>query len=43
MTLAVCPARPGTEVVFDPVTYTDGVLFGAPARLRRGAPVAWTA
>ncbi|HYB47531.1 MAG TPA: hypothetical protein VED20_09280 [Streptosporangiaceae bacterium] len=43
MTQAAGPARSGTEVVFDPATYTDGVLLGAPARLRRGAPVAWTA
>jgi cytochrome P450 len=34
-------ARPDTEVVFDPATYTDGVPFGALARLRRGSPVVW--
>jgi cytochrome P450 len=36
-------ARPDTEVVFDPATYTGGVPFGALARLRRDAPVAWVA
>ncbi len=35
------PARPETEVVFDPATYTGGVPFEALARLRREAPVAW--
>jgi cytochrome P450 len=34
-------ARPDTEVVFDPATYTDGVPFGALARLRHGSPVVW--
>jgi cytochrome P450 len=32
---------PDTEVVFDPATYTEGVPFGALARLRRDSPVAW--
>jgi cytochrome P450 len=36
-------ARPDTEVVFDPATYVDGVPFGALARLRTAAPVAWVA
>ena len=35
------PARPDTEVVFDPATYTAGVPFEALARLRRETPVAW--
>ena len=35
------PARPDTEVVFDPATYVGGVPFEALARLRREAPVAW--
>jgi len=35
--------RPDTQVVFDPGTYTGGVPFGALARLRRHAPVAWVA
>ena len=35
------PARPDTEVVFDPATYTVGVPFEALARLRRETPVAW--
>jgi cytochrome P450 len=35
------PARPDTEVVFDPATYTGGVPFEALARLRRDTPVAW--
>ena len=35
------PARPDTEVVFDPATYTGGVPFEALARLRRESPVAW--
>jgi cytochrome P450 len=35
------PARPDTEVVFDPSTYTDGVPFEALARMRRDTPVAW--
>jgi len=34
-------ARPDTELVFDPATYTEGVPFDALARLRRAAPVAW--
>jgi cytochrome P450 len=34
-------ARPDTEVVFDPATYTSGVPFEALARLRRQSPVAW--
>ncbi len=34
-------ARPDTEVVFDPATYTGGVPFGALDRLRRAAPLAW--
>ena len=34
-------ARPDTEVVFDPATYTDGVPFDALARLRRDSPVVW--
>jgi cytochrome P450 len=34
-------ARPDTEVVFDPATYTGGVPFEALARLRRHTPVAW--
>ena len=36
-------ARPDTEVVFDPATYTRGVPFDALARLRRDTPVAWAA
>jgi cytochrome P450 len=36
-------ARPDTEVVFDPATYTGGVPFGALARLRREHPVTWVA
>jgi cytochrome P450 len=35
------PARPDTEVVFDPATYVDGVPFDVLARLRRDHPVAW--
>lgn len=35
------PARPDTEIVFDPATYLDGVPFDALARLRRQSPVAW--
>ncbi len=35
------PARPDTEVVFDPATYTGGVPFDALARLRRDRPVVW--
>ncbi|MGC1288320.1 MAG: cytochrome P450 [Streptosporangiaceae bacterium] len=35
------PARPDTEVVFDPATYTGGVPFEALTRLRRDTPVAW--
>ena len=38
---AASPARPDTEVVFDPATYTGGVPFEALARLRRDTPVAW--
>jgi cytochrome P450 len=34
-------ARPDTEVVFDPSTYTDGVPFEALARLRARTPVVW--
>ena len=34
-------ARPDTEVVFDPATYTSGVPFEALGRLRRQSPVAW--
>jgi cytochrome P450 len=34
-------ARPDTEVVFDPATYTEGVPFGALARLRHDSPVVW--
>jgi cytochrome P450 len=34
-------ARPDTEVVFDPATYTGGVPFEALARLRRAAAVRW--
>jgi cytochrome P450 len=34
-------ARPDTEVVFDPATYTEGVPFDALARLRRDSPVVW--
>src|SRR5262249_7930559 len=42
MTMAQ-PARPDTEVVFDPSTYVGGVPFEALARLRRRTPVAWVA
>jgi cytochrome P450 len=35
------PARPDTEVVFDPATYVDAVPFDALARLRHRSPVAW--
>jgi cytochrome P450 len=35
------PARPDTEVVFDPATYTGGVPFASLARLRRDTPVVW--
>ena len=35
------PPRPDTELVFDPATYTEGVPFGALARLRHAAPVTW--
>jgi cytochrome P450 len=35
------PARPDTEVVFDPASYVDGVPFEALARLRTAAPVVW--
>jgi len=41
MTMTASPARPDTEVVFDPATYTSGVPFDALARLRRDTPVAW--
>ncbi|MBO0802985.1 MAG: cytochrome P450 [Nocardiopsaceae bacterium] len=34
-------ARPDTEVVFDPATYSGGVPFDALKRLRRDRPVAW--
>jgi cytochrome P450 len=34
-------ARPDTEVVFDPATYTEGVPFDALSRLRRDSPVVW--
>jgi cytochrome P450 len=34
-------ARPDTEAVFDPASYVGGVPFGALARLRAAAPVAW--
>jgi cytochrome P450 len=34
-------ARPDTEVVFDPATYTEGAPFDALARLRRDSPVVW--
>ncbi len=34
-------ARPDTEVVFDPATYTEGVPFDTLARLRRDTPVVW--
>ena len=34
-------ARPDTDVVFDPATYTAGVPFDVLARLRRDDPVAW--
>jgi cytochrome P450 len=34
-------ARPDTEIVFDPATYTRGVPYDALARLRRDSPVAW--
>jgi cytochrome P450 len=40
---AARPARPETEAVFDPSSYVDAVPFGALARLRREAPVAWVA
>ncbi len=35
------PARPDTEVVFDPATYTEGVPLAALARLRGQAAVVW--
>src|SRR6516162_2059551 len=41
MTRAAPSAKPDTEVVFDPATYTGGVPFEALSRLRRQAPVAW--
>jgi len=34
-------ARPDTEIVYDPGTYTDGVPYQALARLRRESPVVW--
>jgi cytochrome P450 len=34
-------ARPDTEVVYDPATYTGGVPYRALARLRRESPVVW--
>ena len=34
-------ARPDTEVVYDPATYTGGVPYPALARLRRESPVVW--
>jgi cytochrome P450 len=37
------PARPATEVVFDPSTYAGGVPFEILARLRRQDPVVWVA
>jgi cytochrome P450 len=37
------PARPDTEVVFDPSTYVEGVPFGALDRLRHASPVTWVA
>ena len=37
------PARPETEVVFDPSTYVDGVPFAALTKLRRETPVVWVA
>ncbi len=37
------PARPDTEVVFDPLTYVSGVPFEALARLRESSPVVWVA
>jgi cytochrome P450 len=40
--MTVAPsARPDTEAVFDPATYTDGVPFEALARLRHQFPVVW--
>jgi cytochrome P450 len=42
MTLAR-PARPETEVLFDPSTYVDGVPFRALAKLRNQAAVVWVA
>ena len=41
LTAMTATARPDTEVVFDPATYTEGVPFGALARLRRDSPVVW--
>jgi hypothetical protein len=41
VTTVAGPARPDTEVVFDPATYTGGVPFEALARLRRDTPVTW--
>jgi cytochrome P450 len=35
------PARPRTEVIFDPGTYVQGVPFDALAGLRRDTPVVW--
>jgi cytochrome P450 len=43
MRAAARPARPDTEVVFDPATYVGGVPFDALARLRRDSPVVWVA
>jgi cytochrome P450 len=34
-------ARPDTDVVFDPATYTEGVPYDVLARLRRDSPVVW--
>ncbi len=42
MTLAR-PARPDTEVVFDPSSYVEGVPFGTLARLRQQTSVVWVA
>jgi cytochrome P450 len=41
MTRVARSARPDTEVVFDPASYTGGVPFDALARLRRDHPVVW--
>ena len=37
----IMAARPDTEVVYDPATYTGGVPYQALARLRRESPVVW--